>query len=281
MQNEITEHHVYLKLAAGCHGKNCEILAQIAADELRHYKQFRQIVGRDVAPGKLKIFFYILLSRVLGLTFAMKLMEAGEVMAEAAYEKLLGDMPDIARIIEEEARHEKMLLAGIEEESLGYLSSVVLAVNNALQEFTGIAVGLTFAIQNSRAVANTILISGLAASLAMAASEYLSQKAEGKMEGHGTRAVKAAILTGTAYVIIVLLIVMPFYLIAGPFTALAVTFCLVLAVITLFAFFMAVVKEMRFARLFAEIMILALAVVSASFCIGMLARHFLGAGSAG
>ncbi|MEI6219433.1 MAG: VIT1/CCC1 family protein, partial [bacterium] len=155
MQNEITEHHVYLRLAADCRGKNCEILAQIAADELRHYKQFRQIVGRDVAPGKLKIFFYILLSRVLGLTFAMKLMEAGEVMAEAAYEKLLGDMPDIARIIEEEARHEKMLLAGIEEESLGYLSSVVLAVNNALQEFTGIAVGLTFAIQNSRAVANT------------------------------------------------------------------------------------------------------------------------------
>lgn len=278
MRNEITEHNVYLRLAARCRGRNSEILAQIAGDELRHYRQFRQIVDTDVRPDAVKIFFYLLLARVLGLTFAMKLMETGEVMAEAAYEKLLGEMPEIARIIEEEAKHEKMLLAGIEEESLGYLSSVVLAVNNALQEFTGIAVGLTFALQNSRAVANTVLISGLAASLAMAASEYLSQKAEGRTEGHGTKAVKAAGLTGIAYVIIVLLIVMPFYLLSGHFAALAVTLCLVLAVITLFAFFMATVKEMRFSRLFAEILVLALAVVSASFCIGMLARHFLGAG---
>ncbi len=280
MRNEITEHHVYLRLAGWCRGRNSEILAQIAGDELRHYGQFKQIVGVDVKPARIKMFFYLLLSRVLGLTFAMKLMETGEVMAGAAYEKLLGEMPDIARIIEEEAKHEKMLLGGIEEESLGYLSSVVLAVNNALQEFTGIAVGLTFALQDSRAVANTVLISGMAASLAMAASEYLSQKAEGKTAGHGRRAAKAAALTGTAYVLIVLLIVMPFYLLDGHFVALATTLCLVLVVITLFAFFMATVKEMRFSRLFVEILLLAMGVVGASFCIGMLARHFLGAGGA-
>jgi len=279
MQNEITEHHVYLKLAARCKGKNRDLLSKIAEDELRHYQQFRLITDQDIGPRRFKIFAYILLSRLLGITFAMKLMETGEVMAEAAYEKLLHEMPDIARIIEEEARHEKMLLGGIEEESLGYFSSVVLAVNNALQEFTGIAVGLTFAMQDSRAVANTVLISGLAASLAMAASEYLSQKAEGKLEGHGKRAVKAAVLTGIAYLIIVLLIVMPFYLVPGHFAALAITLGLVFVVITLFAFFMAVVKEMRFPRLFAEILILACVVVSASFGIGLAARHFLGAGN--
>lgn len=275
MRNEITEHHVYRELSARCRGRNREVLARIAADELRHYQQFRRRTGVDVGPNRLRLFFYLLLARVCGLTFAMKLMENGEAMAGALYEKLLADMPEIAQIIEEEALHERLLLSEIEEESLRHLGSIVLAVNNSLQEFTGIAVGLTFALQDGRAVANTVLISGLAASLAMAASEYLSQKSDGGSEPR--HAARAAGLTGVAYLLVVLLIVMPFYLLHHHLAALGVTLALVLAVITMFAFFMATVKELRFRRLFAEILLLAAGVISASFCIGLLARRFLGA----
>ena len=71
-----------------------------------------------------------------------------------------------------EANHERELIAMIDEERLKYVGSVVLGLNDALVEFTGTLAGLTFAIQNSQIIAVAGLITGVAASLSMAASEY-------------------------------------------------------------------------------------------------------------
>ena len=59
-----------------------------------------------------------------------------------------------------------------------YLGSIVLGLNDALVELTGALAGLTLALQDSRIIAMTGLITGFAASLSMAGSEYLSTKAE-------------------------------------------------------------------------------------------------------
>ena len=55
---------------------------------------------------------------------------------------------------------------------------MVLGLNDALVEFTGALAGYTFALQNTLLVAMTGLITGVAASLSMATSEYLSTKSE-------------------------------------------------------------------------------------------------------
>jgi len=62
------------------------------------------------------------------------------------------------------------------------------------------------------------LITGVAASLSMAASEYLSQVADGK-----PNPMKAAIYTLIAYFVVVLALVLPYFFIGDAVTAFVFT----------------------------------------------------------
>jgi len=122
------------------------------------------------------VLLYRLAVSVFGLTFAIKLMEAGERRAENSYSAVAQELPELGRIVADETEHESALMELIDEERLGYLSSMVLGINDALVELTGALAGLTFARQSSRLVGLAGLITGVATSLSMAASEYLSTK---------------------------------------------------------------------------------------------------------
>lgn len=63
------------------------------------------------------------------------------------------------------------------------------------------------------------LITGIAASFSMAASEYLSTKSEGRAE----RAIKSSIYTGVAYIVTVFVLILPYMLISNYFLCLALT----------------------------------------------------------
>ena len=118
---------------------------------------------------------------VFGLTFATKLVEIGERRAEASYEShpLQADYPeDIDRMRRISGAQEQALIGLIDEKRLHYLGSIVLGLIDALVELTGALADLTFAFQDSRLIALTGLITGIAASFSMGASEYLSQKTE-------------------------------------------------------------------------------------------------------
>ena len=67
----------------------------------------------------------------------------------------------------------------IREKQLDYVGSIVLGLNDALVELTGALAGLTLALQNTRLIAIAGLITAIAASFSMAASEYLSNKSDG------------------------------------------------------------------------------------------------------
>ena len=92
----------------------------------------------------------------------------------------------------------------INEERLNYTGSIVLGLNDALVELTGTLAGLTFALQNTKLTALAGLITGIAASFSMAASEYLSQRSEGESE----RASTSALYTGVAYICTVALLIL-------------------------------------------------------------------------
>jgi hypothetical protein len=87
-RNEITEHHIYTKLAGTVNPENSQVLEQIADDELRHYREWSKYTQKEVAPDKLKVWLYYGISRVLGFTFGIKLMERGEEKAESNYKHL-------------------------------------------------------------------------------------------------------------------------------------------------------------------------------------------------
>ncbi len=272
-RNEITEHVLYAALAKRVKGKNSEVLKKISADELRHYQYFKKVTGREVKPDRLKIILYRFISRIFGLTFTIKMMDNGEVQASHNYEDIEERLPGIKKIIQDEVGHEQALMGQIEEEALKHMGSMVLAINNSIQEITGIVVGLTFALANSLLVGKTAVISGLAATLAMVASEYLSQKAECE---DSSSPKKAALYTGMIYIFVVVSIVTPYFIFENPYAALGVAICAVVLIVTAFTFFMSVVKNLNYKKALFEVSSITAGVVALSLVIGMAIRLIFG-----
>jgi vacuolar iron transporter family protein len=268
---EITEHLIYTKLAAvTTDPHNRDILTRIADEELGHYRLWKRYTGRDVGPDTLRIWWYYLMARVLGITFALKLMEHVEQRAQNADATLLSSVPEYAAIVVNEERHEQALIALIDEERLKYVGSVVLGLNDALVEFTGMLAGLTFAIQNNQIIAVAGLITGIAASLSMAASEYLSQRSE---DGPSDP-LKAAVYTGIAYVITVALLIAPFLLLSSPYIALVLTLLFAVGIIFFYTFYISVARDLPFYRRFGEMLAISLGIAAVSFILGLVIRVF-------
>lgn len=272
-RNEITEYHVYMRLARIVKGKeNRAILENIARDELRHYQMWKEHTGRDVKPKKLTLLKYALINHLFGFTFAIKLMEKGEEAAQESYSHLLNDLQDAGTIAHDENEHELALIRMLDEERLRYTGSIVLGLNDALVELTAALTGLTFALQNTELIALTGSITGLAAALSMAVSEYLSTKSENK----GQNPVKAAIYTGSAYVVTVVLLILPYLIFSSFQLCLAVALVTGLLIIALFNYYISVAQEVPFRKRFLEMAGLSLVVSAISFLIGMALRHFTG-----
>ena len=126
-KTEITEHHIYMKLAQSTKNPgNRRILEEIAQDELKHCEYWREYTQEELAPNRIKVWMYYLISRVLGITFGIKLMEMGEEDAQDNYEQLVESIPDIDTLIEDENEHERVLLNLLDEERLRYMGSIVL-----------------------------------------------------------------------------------------------------------------------------------------------------------
>lgn len=265
-KNEITEHILYGALAKRAKGKNAKILQKISEDELKHYKFFKKITGKDTRPDWIKIYFYRFVSRIFGFTFTIKMMSNGEEQAEHNYEEVEDTVPGIKKIIQEEVKHEESLMGQLEEGVLKHMSSMVLAINNSIQEITGIVVGLTFAIADTIMIGKTALISGIAATLAMVASEYLSQKADSE---DGSAPVQAAVYTGIIYLAVVAFLVSPFFIFTHHYSALGAAIAAVIVIVSVFTFFMSVVKGLNYTKALTEVSIITAVVVALSFCIGM------------
>jgi rubrerythrin len=130
-RNEITEHHIYHALARSIKsGENRRILEKIAGDELRHSHEWKRYSGQDVPPNRLRVGFYYLIGRVLGFTFAIKLMERGEENAAESYSKLEGQLDGLDDLIRDENEHEAGLSLGVAAFSfiIGYIFRTLLGV---------------------------------------------------------------------------------------------------------------------------------------------------------
>ncbi len=272
-QTEITEHHIYKRLARRIKSpENAKILAQIAEDELRHYNGWKQYTKQDIEPRWLFVWFYYLLSMVFGFTFGAKLMEMGEEVAQGNYAAIRKEIPEAEKYEHEEDVHEEQLISMLDEERLQYAGSVVLGLNDALVELTGALAGLTLALQNEKLIALSGLITGIAASLSMAASEYLSTRSEDT----GKHPVRAAIYTGIAYIITVALLVLPYLIIQNYILDLIIALTTAVIIIAVFNYYISVAKGESFRERFLEMAGLSLGVALFSFIVGYFIRQWLG-----
>ncbi len=272
-QTEITEHHIYRRLAKRVKSpENAKIIEQIAADELRHYNGWKKYTNQDIQPRWFFVWFYYIVSVAFGFTFGIKLMERGEQQAQKNYAGVANAIPEAANFQHEEDVHEESLINMLDEERLRYAGSIVLGLNDALVELTGALAGLTLALQDVKLIALSGLITGIAASLSMAASEYLSTRSEETSK----HPVRAAIYTGIAYIITVALLVLPYLLIENYILDLIITLTTAVIIIAIFNYYISVAKGESFRARFLEMAGLSLSVAAFSFVIGYFIRQWLG-----
>jgi vacuolar iron transporter family protein len=275
-KEEIEGYQIYRRLGSLVKSPdNAKILNEIAENELGHYTVLKSYTGAEVRPSRIRILAYVLMARALGLTFSLKLMEKGEHAADETYRGIGAHVPEVEGILRDEDAHEASLIAMIDEERLRYVGSIVLGLNDALVELSGALAGFTFAIQNSRTIAVLGLITGIAATLSMAASEFLSRSHEEEAP-HGTSALKSSVYTGVAYIITVTLLVLPYFLFGNPFVSFGIMLASVIAVIFSFTFYISVAQDRPFFSGFLRMALISIGVALISFGIGWFARTFLG-----
>ena len=273
-QNELTESVIYKEISKFAKGEeNKKTLLRLSNEEKAHYEIWKNYTGIEMKPEKLKVFKYKLIARVLGFTFAVKLMENGEEGAQKEYAYLKEEVEESAHIREQEVEHEKVLLEMLDEERLQYVGSIVLGMNDALVELTGSLAGFTFAMQNTRLIALSGLIMGISATFSMASSEFLAAKSEGR-----TDALKSCSYTGIAYLITVALLIFP-YLVLGNDNYMLALFSMIAIVILIiagFTYYISVAKGEKFKPRFLEMSLISIGVAIISFVVGILAKRFLG-----
>ena len=271
-QSELNESVIYETIAKFAKGEeNKKMLMRLAAEERAHYEIWESLTGIKMKPQKAKVLRYTLAAKILGFTFAVKLMERGEELAQGKYDLLAKEVPQSARIKEQEEEHERALLAMLDEEKLHYVGSMVLGLSDALVELAGSLAGFTFALQNTKLVALSGLIVGISATFSMASSEFLSARSEGRND-----AFKSCSYTGIAYLLTVVALIAPYLLFSQPLVALAVMIGIIILIIAGFTYYTSVAQDLKFGTRFLEMAGISISVSVISFVVGILAKQLLG-----
>ena len=273
-QNELTESVIYEKISAFAKGEeNKQTLLRLAREEKAHYEIWKKYTGLEMKPEKAKVLKFTLIARILGFTFAVKLMERGEENAQEEYALLAKEVAESALIRREEEEHEHALLGMLDEERLQYVGSMVLGLNDALVELTGSLAGFAFALQNTRLIALSGLIVGISATFSMASSEFLAARSEGRSD-----ALKSCSYTGIAYLLTVIALIAP-YLIFPATQYIPALICMIAVVILIiagFTYYTSVAQDQPFKSRFLEMAVISVSVAVVSFIVGILAKMFLG-----
>lgn len=222
-----------------------------------------------------KFKFYVFLSNLLGFTFVTQLMMKAKERRIRRYLAVSDQLSDekknqAAALIQQE----RELIAELKERRLDFVGAIILGMNDALVEITGSVAGFTLSMSNTKIIAVAGLITGIAASLSMAASEFMAERSEGNMK----KAATAAIYTGASYLLTVILLVLPFFVLPAPEYMLALLFTVLIAVfvIFIFSYYMAVAKEISFRQRFLEMVFVSLGVAALTFFIGFIVKNYVG-----
>ena len=273
-KRKLTVYHVYSKLIKKINDKSIiRIVRPIAEQKLKDYKLLKSITLREVKPNKLLISFYLLASKLFGISFSLKLMERSESKC-VGYVSRSVKSNEVNNLEKACTKYEKQL-EKVNDTRIKYAGAIVLGLNDALVELTGALAGLTLALQNTRLIAVTGLITGFAASLSMAASGYLSSR-EYHQSKDGINPLTAAFYTGIAYIITVLLLVMPYFVLTNHFAALSIMLILALGIICSYTYYISVAKNLRFWHRFSEMAVISLTIAVISFAVGWVLKKVVG-----
>mgnify|MGYP000199735115 CR=1 FL=1 len=277
--NEMLGFEVYKRLAEekSLNRENAETLHEVAELERTHVDILSRYLG-DVIPSKRRIERRLLKSKILGYTFTLKKMEMNQknLVPKATQAELIEQIPELEHIFEEEDMIDADLLTLLDEGRLIYVSSLVLGLNDALVELSGAIAGFTFAMRNNSIIAMAGIITGISASLSMAATEFVATRSSGNVSSKSP--LKAALITGTTYVLTVSSMVLPYLLLPDRsyLLALSIMLVIVISIIGLFSFYVSVINGSSFKKQFGSMAMISLSVAFVSFILGTVVKNALG-----
>lgn len=273
-QSEMTEAAAYHAMVDAIKDeRNREALTRLADEIASQVRTLETYTNKQLAADERKVKRYARMARVFGFTFAAKLMDRRKIKFVNHSKKLLSEMPEVEKMQADEQKRDDELFALLNEKRLSYVGAMILGMNDAIVEITGTLAGLTLAMQNTRLIALSGLITGVAATLSMAASEYLAERSDGKGD-----AAKSGLMTGGAYFITVVILLLPYLILDDKMYLLAMGIMLVLVVLILagFNFYTSVARDVSFGKNFGQMCAISLGVAALSFVLGYAVRTFLG-----
>lgn len=253
--------------------ENRRILSQIAEELESHRAYLEALTGHPAKPHPWRTRFRKAEASLLGMMFAIrKLLNHKDYLNQFFAElKEVDEQADA--VYERSIQHENALMDMLDEDRLHYVGAMVLGLNDALVEITGALAGVTFSLCNTKVVALTGIVTGISATISMAASNYLAVKEDGSND-----AVKSGAFTGGAYLVAVILLVLPYLLLPDSMYAPAFFIMLaeVIVILVAFNYYLSVANAKPFWKRFGQMAVISLGVALIAFLIGLAAKELLG-----
>ena len=276
--DEYTDYLVYSGLAERERDPKLKgILERLAQMEKKHYEFWlRYCPECEGRYRRSSLLLSKLMRRLLGLTFTLKFLERHEEEVIAGYRAYLekvdsDDVEKLREIIRDEEEHEKALMSEVHERIVDYLGSITLGLSDALIELVGVLAGTVAVFKSSFIAGITGLIVGVSASISMAAAAYLQAKNE-----HKTSPRLSAIFTGISYVLTVILLILPFFLLNIPLQSLTFSILIAVAIVISTSYYTAVIFDRKFVTTFLETAALTLGIGFGVYAFGEAIRLITG-----
>ena len=237
--NEVTEYHLYKHLARSVKSSaNRSVLNKIADDELEHYR-FWMNYNDEVEPRWWEVKLYILLSRIFGLVFSLKLMERAEVASQRNYLELSKVIPELGKIIEQEMSHEKTLLNLLSDLRIKSFGTWLISMNMVLFVMAGVLIALPYLVTSGVTIGIASVLTAVIVSLADFSNSFLL-KVFGKLNRElfmkSLRRLFTGILAG-------IMVSLPFFILEAPNLPLIISVAIIIFISCSMNFYYAVISD--------------------------------------
>lgn len=279
MSHEFTDSVLYERLAETLDNQSpfAAVLRRLSATEHRHYEFWKKYVPNEEPKiGRFKVYWVLLLRRILGLTFASRYLDRHEASVVKEYKALGGMIPEsdktsFSEMVADEQEHEKEFAQEIQTSAIQYISFVVLGLADALVEISGIHAGSLGIYDKTEIAGLAGVVAGAAASLAMASAAY----AQAKQGFHGS-ARRSAVYTGVSYFISAIFLATPYFLTSSMVYALGSSLSLAVVIVAFITYYSTVISNKPFLRDFLEILAIMFGATIALYIFGYFVGMRLG-----
>jgi len=278
--DELTDSVVYKKLSALGFEKRHRFsgtLKQLSSMEYGHYRFWSKYCpDRQVRVSSFKVYSTILIRLLLGVTFAVKLLERNETKTIKKYRDVSRRIPQkdqaqFKKMIADEVGHENEFVSRFDEPHIRYISFIVLGLADALVEIAGIHAGSLGIYDKTELAGLAGIIAGAAASIAMASAAYAQAKT-----GFKGSATLSAIYTGISYFFTAVILATPYFLTNVMIYALTASLIFAVVLTAFISFYGSVISGAEFKKDFIEITSIVFGATVALYLIGIAIGYLTG-----